>query len=103
MVDEDTKKQIAVIGREEFTLGFRLVGVQETHGTDNYPEKVRELVSRDDLGIVIAEQEDLEELPARTRKEVRNSVDPVVVPLSQEAEDSNLKEQIRQVIGADIA
>ncbi len=102
MVEEQTKKEIVVIGEEEFTLGFRLVGVQETYGTGDYSERIQELIERDDLGIVIAEQDDLDELPDRVKEDVRNSVDPVVVPLSQEAEDTNLKEKIRQVIGADI-
>ncbi len=103
MVEEEKKKKIAVIGEEEFTLGFRLVGVRETYGKEDYTDRIQELVEREDLGIVIAEQGDLEELPERVRQKVRNSVDPVVVPLSQEAEDTNLKEKIRQVIGADIA
>jgi V/A-type H+-transporting ATPase subunit F len=103
MVDTDTKKQIAVIGNEEFTLGFRLVGVQEVHGMENYEENMQELIGRDDVGIVIAEKNDVQELPKRLQNNVRNSVDPVVVTLSEEATDQNLREQIRQVIGADIA
>ncbi|PSH02132.1 MAG: V-type ATP synthase subunit F [Nanohaloarchaea archaeon QH_8_44_6] len=102
MVDENKKKEIAVIGNDEFTLGFELVGIQESYGKKNYREDIKELINREDLGIVIAEETDIEELPGRLQNQVQNSVDPVVVALSEDAEDENLQEQIRQVIGADI-
>lgn len=101
-MDRESKKEIAVVGSEEFTLGFRLAGVTEIHDRSEYEETIQELVSRDDLGIVIAESGDLEELPDRTRRKVEESVDPVVVPLSEKAESERLNEKIRTVIGADI-
>ncbi len=102
MVDDEKKKHIAVIGDEEFTLGFRLAGVQKTFGKENYQQKLQELLQRDDLGIVIVEESDLQELPKRIREQVDESVDPVVVSLSEEAESERLNEKIRKVIGADI-
>lgn len=103
MVDQDSKKDVAVIGSDEFTLGFRLIGVQESYGKQNYRQDIQELIQREDIGIVVAEESDLEELPDRVKRDVRNSVDPVVVTLSESAEDENLQKQIKQVIGADIA
>lgn len=102
MVDEDIKKEVAAIGTDEFTLGFRLIGVQEVYDKENYKEDIQGLIERDDIGIVVAEESDVEELSGRIQEEVRSSVDPVVVTLSEKAEDENLQEQIRQVIGADI-
>lgn len=101
-IDADKKKDVAVIGDDEFTLGFRLIGIQESYDKENYEENIQELVQRDDIGIVVAEESDVEELPGRIKNEVRGSVDPVVVTLSETAEDENLQEQICQVIGADI-
>ncbi len=102
MVEEEIKKRIAVIGSDEFTLGFRLVGVQETYDREDYSEQIKKLVNRDDLGIVVAHEQDIRDLPERVRNQVRDSVDPVVVPLSEKAESENLNERIRTVIGADI-
>lgn len=102
MVDEDKKKQIAVIGDRSFTLGFKLAGVTETYEPENYKEKIQELIQRDDIGILVAEEQDILELPGRIQNQVESAVDPVVVKLSEGAEDSNLKEEIRKVIGADI-
>lgn len=102
MVDENKKKDVAVIGNDEFTLGFRLIGIQEAYDKENYQEDIQMLLERDDIGIVIAEESDVDELPGRIREDVHSSVDPVVVTLSESAEDENLQKQIRQVIGADI-
>lgn len=95
-------KEIAVIGGRDFTVGFELAGVSETVNPEDYTESIKELVDMEDVGIIVAEETDLEDLPARVEKEVRSSVDPVVVALSKDAEAEKLNEKIRKVIGADI-
>lgn len=102
MVEQKVKKQIAVVGDRSFTLGFKLAGIREIYQPENYREKIEQLIDRDDIGILVAEESDLEELPNRIQNRVESTVDPVVVKLSEDAEDSNLKEEIRKVIGADI-
>lgn len=101
-MEEEKKDEIAVIGSSEFTLGFRLAGVTQIYGGENYREKIQELVNDGDLGIVIAEKSDLEQLPERIRNDVEESVDPVVVALSEEGTTEQINEKIRKVIGADI-
>ncbi|MFB6100148.1 MAG: V-type ATP synthase subunit F [Candidatus Nanohalobium sp.] len=101
-MNEEKKKEIAIIGDEEFTLGFKLAGVQKTFNPENYEEKILELVERDDIGILVAEETDLEQLPKRTRNQVEDSVEPVVVALSETAESERLQEKIKKAIGADI-
>ena len=103
MVEEGKKKEIAVIGDRDFTLGFKLAGVRETFEPENYGEKIEKLIERDDFAIVVAKEEDVKQLPGRKRNRVEESVDPVVVELSKTAESSNLQEKIRKVIGADIS
>ncbi|MFB6147481.1 MAG: V-type ATP synthase subunit F [Candidatus Nanohaloarchaea archaeon] len=102
MVDEEQKKKIAVIGDSDFTAGFRLAGVRKIFDKEDYANKIQELIERDDIGIVVVEQGDLEELPDRIRTPVEESVDPVVVPLSEEGTQEQINEKIRKVIGADI-
>lgn len=99
---EFSKKNIAVIGDDEFTVGFRLAGVTKIFGDENYGQKIQELVERDDLGIIIVEQDDLEQLTDRVRAQVEESVDPVVVPLSESGTSEQINQKIRKVIGADI-
>lgn len=97
------KKSIAVIGREDFTLGFKLAGIQKIFDTENYEQKTQDLVKRDDIGIVVAEQRDLDQLPSHIEQRVTGSVDPVVVPLSEEAEAMGLQDKIQKVIGIDLS
>lgn len=96
------KSDIAVIGTREFTLGFRLVGVSNTIEKQDYEEQIADLIDREDIGIVIVEREDLKELPPRMREDVKESVDPVVVPLSESGEFEDINTKIKKVIGADI-
>ncbi|MFB6175236.1 MAG: V-type ATP synthase subunit F [Candidatus Nanohalobium sp.] len=101
-MDEERKKEIAAVGSEEFTLGFELAGVKKVFNPEDYREEIQELTDREDLGIVIVEDSDLEELPARIRRSVEESVEPVVVALNEEAESERLQEKIKRAIGADI-
>lgn len=101
-MEKQRKKEIAAIGSEEFTLGFELAGVKKVFNPENYTEKIQELTEREDLGIVIVEESDLEKIPARIRRDVEESVEPVVVALSEEAESERLQDKIKRAIGADI-
>ncbi|WP_414837517.1 V-type ATP synthase subunit F [Candidatus Nanosalina sp. VS9-1] len=102
MVDSDDRKSIAVIGDSDFTTGFKLAGIKKTFDTENYRDTIEELIDRDDIGILVAEESDLEKLPKRARNTVESSVDPVVVALSETAESERLQEKIKKAIGADI-
>ena len=100
--DSMEKKNLAVIGDQEFTLGFELAGVGKVFDKGNYKEKIQELIKRDDIGILVVQETDLQELPKRIQQNISSSVDPVVVPLSEEAESERLQEKIKRAIGADI-
>ena len=101
-MEDDKKKDIAVVGDENFTLGFSLAGVTKVFNPEDYAQEIQELVKREDIGILVAENSDLQGLPGRIRGEVEASIDPVVVSLSETAESERLQEKIRKAIGADI-
>ena len=99
---KEKKKEIAVIGSEEFTLGFKLAGIKKAYQPEDFNEKIGELLDRDDLGIIIAEENRLDEADRRTRSRIDESVDPIVIGLSEEAESERLQKKIKRAIGADI-
>lgn len=104
---DKNKKKIAAIGRKEFTLGFELAGVQKTFNPSDktdYKEKIEELTSgkETDIGILVLNEEDLNELPKRVQKQVNQSIEPVTVILSKDGESQRLQEKIKKAIGADI-
>ncbi len=103
MEEKEQKKNIAVIGNTEFTLGFKLAGIQKVFDKKNYQNKIKQLTQREDIGILIVQKEDLEKLPSNTKQKIEASVDPVVVTLSEEAEATGLQDKIQKVIGIDLS
>ncbi|MDY6771061.1 MAG: V-type ATP synthase subunit F [Candidatus Nanohaloarchaea archaeon] len=103
MTEKEKLKDIAVIGDRELCLGFRLAGVEETHvvDEDEFEDTFNDLMDRD-LGILITHQDLLHTLNRKRREQVNDSVEPVVVALSEEGESSDLRAKIKQAIGVDI-
>ena len=94
--------EIAVIGSDEFTLGFRLAGVKTVFIADqtNYQEKMQEAMADANVGILAVNAEDLQYLPNNYRIRVLESIQPVVVPVG--GDQSDLREKVRKVIGVDL-
>ena len=101
-IEDEKKKEIGVIGSEEFRLGFRLAGLKKTFESDNFEEKIGELLEREDLGILVAEESKIQASSKKIQQRIEESVEPVVIGLSEEAESERLQEKIRKAIGADI-
>ncbi|MDY6778939.1 MAG: V-type ATP synthase subunit F [Candidatus Nanohaloarchaea archaeon] len=102
-MDSETLKDIAVVGEQEFTLGFRLAGVDTVYNcSPGEFEETLDQVLEQDLGIVITHTDYMQQLDRQRRMEIRNSVDPVVVALSTETESADLRAKIKQAIGIDI-
>lgn len=93
---------IAVIGSDEFTLGFRLAGLRTVFiaNPDNYQEKMQEAISDANVGILAVNAEDLQYLNANFRNKVLESIQPVVVPVG--GDQSDLREKVKKVIGVDL-
>ncbi len=94
--------EIAVIGSDEFTLGFRLAGVKTVFVADqtNYQEKMQEAMSDANVGILAVNADDLQYLPNNYRIRIMDSIQPVVVPVG--GDQSDLREKVRKVIGVDL-
>jgi V/A-type H+-transporting ATPase subunit F len=97
------EKNLAAIGPEDFVLGFQLAGVHDIRVTtpETYADEIQELVSEPDVGIIIARNEDVAQLDSDLRKEVTESVDPVVIQLGGGAGEG-LRDKIRSAIGIDL-
>ncbi len=96
---------IAVIGGEEFTLGFRLAGITNVvdlpQGKDP-AEEFRKLLACKDTAIILTDDATLGKLDVRTRGDVEESVRPVVVTLSTQASQGGLRRLIQKSIGVDL-
>ena len=101
-------QEIAVIGSPEFTTGFRLAGVRKfadvptEEKDEQLDDAVEEMLTDDDVGIVVMHDDDMEHLSRGVRKDAETSVEPVVVTLGSGAGGGGLREQIKRAIGIDL-
>ena len=94
--------EIAVIGSDEFVLGFRLAGIRRVFvaNPDNYQEKMLEAMSQPTIGIRAVDAKDLDNLSFQVRQKVNDSIQPVVVPVG--GNDDDLREKVKRAIGVDL-
>jgi V/A-type H+/Na+-transporting ATPase subunit F len=96
--------QLAVIGSQQFTLGFRLAGIRriwDVASEDELEKAVAEARRDDDVAILVMETADVRRLTPRTRSELVASVRPTMVAVGRE-EDNTLREKIKQAVGVDL-
>ncbi len=96
--------EIAVIGRSDFTTGFRLAGVRKTYDVRNDKEledQIRKCMSDDSIGIVVLHAEDLGKLPQGLQKTIDESVEPTFIAIGGR-EESGLRDKIKRAIGVDL-
>jgi V/A-type H+-transporting ATPase subunit F len=93
---------IAVIGNEEFVLGFRLAGLRRVFVAqpENYQEKILEAMADPDIGVLAADSKDLDVLPSNVKARVLDSISPVVVPVGRG--ETDLREKVKRAIGVDL-
>ncbi len=108
---EPVKKayRIAVLGNSQLALGFRLSGIVETHqvrGEKETEGSMRELLSRDDIGLIIASSGALGSIrDRRLSAQVAASVLPMIVEVPEymeEGQPDTLRRLIIRAIGIDI-
>ncbi len=94
---------IAVIGNEEFVLGFRLAGLRRVFvaHADDYKQKIEEAMSDPEIGILAVDSKDLVNLPPQIRTKVSDSIQPVVVPVGGGGV-TDLREKVKRAIGVDL-
>ena len=95
--------ELAVLGNEDFVLGFRLVGIRKVHVVDDseLESRLGTLMQDAEVGIVIIHNSSLQKLPDESRRKFLASVSPVVVAVGRE-EESDLREKVKRVIGIDL-
>lgn len=95
--------EIAVVGRESFTLGFRLAGIRKIHNStpETLEGDVRAAMADADTSILVMETSDVSKLNERLREELVSSVKPTLVSVGVD-EDNTLREKVKQAVGVDL-
>ena len=93
---------IAVIGSEEFVLGFRLAGLRNVFvaTSEDYEKKMLEAISVPTIGILAADSKDLQLLSPTLRQKLLDGIQPVIVPVGKD--ESDLREKVKRAIGVDL-
>jgi len=95
--------EIAVLGSESFTLGFRLAGIRKvilTEGKD-YLSLLKTALDDREIGILIVNEEDIVSLPESWRNTLSDSVRPVVISVGKTGEE-DIRQRIKRAIGIDL-
>ena len=93
----------AVLGSNEFIVGFQLAGIKDTiEVSDNPIKDINKLKEKKEHGVVIIDEKIMENLDKHERIDVEDSVDPVFIPISTKVEQDSLKRLIKKSIGVDL-
>ena len=94
--------EIAVVGDEEFILGFMLAGITRYYDIGDDLEVAFEKAFDDpDVGILVTLDEHYKDLSERMKVRCDMSNDPVVVVVGKTSDDT-LREQIIKTVGVDL-
>jgi len=92
-------EKIIVLGNEDFTLGFELIGI-EAMTIDSIDEI---LANKFNVGIVIISKVDYDSLSSRLKNMISKSLKPIVIILSKEDLRANsLRDKIIKAMGVDL-
>ena len=98
--------KIAVIGSFQFCLGFRAAGLNEVYPAKGkeFEEKLLSAFERDDVGIIVVEEELLDDLSWKAKRVVEEKTFPVLVPVpfSSTKRKENIDELIKRALGFEI-
>ncbi len=91
--------KVIVVGEEEFTLGFELVGIEAKP-----LEELETLLSnKEEIGIIILSQKDYDTLSLKVKNQIEKLIKPIVVILSaDDVKGNSLREQIIKSLGVDL-
>lgn len=93
---------IAVIGSEEFVLGFRLAGVKRCHsGTmDEADALLGRAMDDASVGLILVEEAFFTGLGQASRERIMQGISPVVIEIG--LGESELRAKVKRAVGVDL-
>jgi V/A-type H+-transporting ATPase subunit F len=96
--------EIAVIGRSDFVVGFRLAGIRKTFDVRDAKElehRIRQCMDDRNLGVIVLHADDVKRMSPAMQKAVDESIEPTFIAIGG-TEESGLRDKIRRAIGVDL-
>ena len=94
--------ELAVIGREDFCLGFSLAGIRNIFETENPAEAIIKVMEDQEMGVVVIDESLMDKLDEFEKAKIEASVRPVFMMLSLKEESDALKKMIKKSIGVEL-
>lgn len=95
--------ELAVVGRDDFVLGFRLAGVRKVFAVapEEFETKVNAVLDDPSVGILVVSTEDLQRASHGTRRRLETVPRPVVIAVGGQQEE-DLRTKVKRAIGVDL-
>ncbi len=96
---------IIIVGYDDFVLGFRLAGIKhivELDRAEEPKERIMNVMEDKDNGIVVLQQDVFNKLSEWDRFGIEESIKPLAVVVSTQAEQDSLRKMIIRSIGVDL-
>ena len=94
--------ELAVIGKEDFCIGFSLAGVRNVFETAEPADAIERVNQNQEIGVVIFDVSLLNKLDEFEKSKIEGSVRPVFVMLSLNEESDALRKMIKKSIGVEL-
>ncbi len=95
--------EIAVVGTDDFVLGFQLAGIRKTYGApvEELEREVERAIEDDTVGILVLKSDEMSHLSLAMRRRLSSLPRPVVIAVGGE-EEEDLRSKIKRAIGVDL-
>jgi V/A-type H+-transporting ATPase subunit F len=96
--------EIAVVGKSDFVIGFRLAGIRKTYDATSadIEAKIQTVLNDKNVGILVIHDDDMKTLPLHMQQILDDSVEPTVIAIGGKGESTNLRDKIKQAVGVDL-
>lgn len=102
-MSKEMKYSLLAIGSTEFTMGFRLTGINTIESRSDSTEIFEKILNEKEVGIIVTDEKTMESVDEKTRQKVQDSVKPVTVILSHNSSGQDaLKKMIKKSLGVDL-
>ena len=94
---------MAVVGSEEFNLGFMLAGIDDVFKADsgNAPKVMQKILDSQKYAIVIVQEELMDALPRHLRYKITNAIKPLFVGVGHST-STDLQDKVKRAVGIDL-
>lgn len=95
--------ELAVVGNEEFVLGFKLVGIRKTYSIESteLEGKINEVLEDRNVGILVLHTDDVQKLSSAMKRRLTSLARPVVIAVGKK-EEEDLRTKVKRAIGIDL-